>query len=299
MKTVPSPLQAYVDGGGNIAVTEELYTLTLADGVTVFRWSTAAINITIGGNTWLRAGASAPQVTPEGYSQVQLPEIDEATYTVVGGPFTIGGESLTDCAREGLFTSARWQADVLMGPDLPTAQAWGPILSDFEGIVSDVSPAGDGTLSWTINTEPINLGRSSPFVVLAPRCNWTVYDVNCDPGQTLLAAKTLSGAASGVPTLTTIPTTSGALTAKAAGYFNLGFITFTSGALSGKIFDVDTWDGTTFSMAVPLPVAPAAGDAFTVAPGCPNTLGVCSATFGNLANWRGFTHLPTTETAGT
>lgn len=300
MKTVPAALQTYLDGGGNVVFIAELYTLTLADGVTVFRWSTAAVDITIGGNTWHRAnGSNGPGVVPTGYSQTQLPTIDSATYSVVGGSFTIEGESLTQATYDGIFASAHWQADVLMGPDLPTAIAWGPILSDFDGIVSSFAPAGDGTLTLTVNTDPIKLEQQSPFVVLVPRCNWTVYDVNCDPGQTLLAAKTLSGAASGTPTTTKIPTTTSALTAKAANYFNLGFITFTSGALNGKVFDVDTWDGTTFTMAVPLPLAPAAGDTFTVAPGCPNNKPVCLGTFNNLAHWGGFTNIPTTETAST
>lgn len=296
MKLVPAPLQSYLDAGGNIVFAAELYTLTLADGVTVFRWSTAAISITIGGNTWLRASAGAPGVIPTGSSNTQLPSIDSATFDITGGSFTLnGGQSITQAAGNRYFTSARWQVDVLMGPDLPTALAWGPILADFEGVVSDVSPSGPGTVTMTVNTETVNLSRPSPFVVLNPRCNWTVYDKNCDPGQTMLAAKTLTGAASGTPTTKTIPTTTGALTAKAAGYFNLGFVTFTSGALSGQLFDVETWDGTTFTMAVPLPSAPAAGDTFTVVPGCPNTKLVCLNTFANLANWRGFTQIPTAE----
>lgn len=298
MKTIPAPLQAYLDGGGNITFCGELYTLTLADGATVFRWSTVALDITIGGNTWRRSGPNAPIVTPTGTSYVTLPAIDQATFSIVGGPFTInGGQSLTFAASKRYFSGARWQVDVLMGPDLPTALSWGPVLADFEGPVSDVSPSGDGTVTLTANTETIKLARSSPFRTLNPRCPWTVYDKNCDPAQTMLAAKTLSGAASGTPTTTKISTTTSALTAKAAGYFNLGFLSFTSGALVGQSFDVDTWDGTTFTMAVPLPSAPAAADAFTVAPGCPNTKAVCLSTFANLANWAGFTEIPTAEAA--
>lgn len=298
MKTFAASAQAYLDAGGNVAVNVELYTLTLADGVTVFRWSTASTDITISGTTWNRSGPNAPIVIPTGTSYVQLPAVDQATFQVVGGAFTLnGGQTMMVAAAARYFSGARWQVDVLIGPDLPTAIAWGLGLPDFEGPVTDVSPSGDGTLTLTANSETIKLNRNSPFRAEGWRCPWTVYDKNCDPGQTLLAAKTLTGAASGTPTTTKIPTASGALTAKAAGYFNLGFLVFTSGALNGQSFDVDTWDGTNFFMAAPLASAPAAGDTFTVAPGCPNTLAVCSSTFANTANWGGFLHIPTTEAA--
>lgn len=300
MKTVPAVLQAYLDGGGNIVFRGDLFTLTLVDGVTIYRWSTVGMNVVVGSNTWLRSGKSAPSVRRTGFSNSALPTIDQMMLTLSGGTeFTINGQTLTMIASTGYFDAARIQVDHLMGPDLPTAISWGPILSAFEGFVGEVAP-NDGQLVMTVNTEPIKLNKTRPLRPLTAGCPYSVYDKNCDPAQTLAAAKLLSGAASGTPTTLKIPTTTSALTAKAAGYFNLGFLTFTSGALIGQTFDVDTWDGTTFTMAMPMPSAPAAADTFNVNPGCALTLADCATKFSNagtFGNYGGFDHIPTPEAA--
>lgn len=300
MKTVPSLLQAYLDGGGNILFRGDLFTFTLADGVTIYRWSTVGMNVTIGGNTWISSGKNAPIVRRTGFSNSKLPTIDQMMVTLIGGSeFTINGQSLTMLASTGYFDAARMQVDHLMGPDLPTALSWGPILSAFEGYAGEVAP-NNGELVMTVNTEPIKLNKTRPLRPLTAGCPYAVYDKNCDPGQTLLAAKTLSGAASGTPTTVKIPTISAALTAKAAGYFNLGFLIFTSGALNGQIFDVDTWDGTNFFMAAPMPSAPAAADTFHVNPGCDQSFNNCAVKFANAGvngHYGGFDHIPTPEAA--
>jgi len=48
---------------------------------------------------------------------------------------------------------------------------------------------------------------------------------------------------------------------------------------------------------VPVPIAPSAGDALTVYPGCDKQQSTCSAKFNNLQHFEGFPYIPTPETA--
>lgn len=298
MKTLPAGLISYLAGGGNLFFRADLFTISLVDGVTVYRWTTADVPIKVGGNTWLShrdSNTPAPICQRGSFSNAQLPTIDQMDLTLIGGDFKINGQSLTLLASLGYFDGARIQIDHLMGPDLPTALSFGPILSMFEGRIGDITPNGS-EVQMTLNSESITLARPTPFVVFAPSCNYSVYDTNCG---ILQATFTLTGAASGTPTTKTIPTTSAALTAKAAGYFDLGVITFTSGALNGLSCDVESWSGTVFTLAMPLASAPAAGDTFTVYPGCHLTPTDCAGKFSNFSastgHWRGYTHIPTPE----
>lgn len=300
MKTLTAGFTAYLAAGGNVFVRADNYTLTLADGVTVFRWTTADFDHVLGGNTFRAPrdkSSPAPIVQRGAFSNAQLPTIDQLQVSLIGGDFTVnGGQSLTLAAALGYFDGARLLVDHLIGPDLPTVISWGgSINSMFEGRVGSLSPNGN-SLDMTAYSESITLARQTPFVVLTPSCCYSVYDTNCGISQ---AAFTLSGAVSGTPTAKAITTASVALTAKAAGYFDLGVITFTSGALNGQSFDVESWNGTVFTMALPLATLPGAGDTFTVYPGCPLTPAACAGKFNNFSaasgHWRGYTHIPTPE----
>lgn len=70
--------------------------------------------------------------------------------------------------------------------------------------------------------------------------------------------------------------------AGAAGWFADGFITFTSGALNGASFEIKTWDGTTLVLFLSMPSLPAAGDTFTIEPGCNKTADNCQNKFSNI-----------------
>jgi uncharacterized phage protein (TIGR02218 family) len=81
-----------------------------------------------------------------------------------------------------------------------------------------------------------------------------------------------------------------------AGFFSGGKLTFTSGGNSGASRQVKdhTLLGTNVSFLLWTPLARpvAAGDAFTVSAGCDKTLTTCRYKFNNLANHRGFPHIP-------
>ncbi len=88
----------------------------------------------------------------------------------------------------------------------------------------------------------------------------------------------------------------GSLDAYAEGLFTGGKLTWTSGANAGLVVEVkehrlvggtaelDLWQ------RAPKPIA--VGDAFAVTAGCDKRLATCRGTFANVANFRGFPHMP-------
>jgi uncharacterized phage protein (TIGR02218 family) len=89
--------------------------------------------------------------------------------------------------------------------------------------------------------------------------------------------------------------------AKPAGFYTLGRVTVAAGPLAGSsaVVEDHRLEGATAVLALrrPLPAAPAAGTAVTLAPGCDKTFATCVKTFGNGVNFRGFPHVPGRDAA--
>jgi hypothetical protein len=82
---------------------------------------------------------------------------------------------------------------------------------------------------------------------------------------------------------------------QSGGYFDHGQLTFTSGVNNGIHRRVDTYGSGTFKLMPGLPTAPAAGDTFTVIPGCDKQYSTCDAKYHNLVNFPGQPFIPTPE----
>ncbi len=82
----------------------------------------------------------------------------------------------------------------------------------------------------------------------------------------------------------------------AASWFAFGTITWTSGADAGRRAEVlshDLVDGIAILTLLEAPVRPIAEtDTFIIRAGCDKRLATCSGKFGNVANFRGFPHIP-------
>lgn len=129
-----------------------------------------------------------------------------------------------------------------------------------------------------------------------------LYQSSCrnqlfDPACGLVAssyAKTgtiLSGSTQAV-LIATPPTPAG------SGSYQLGRIVMTSGTNTGFQRLIASWDGTSkFQLLYPLPFAVAAGDSFTIYPGCDKSLGMGGcAGFSNTLNFNGEPYIPLPET---
>lgn len=86
------------------------------------------------------------------------------------------------------------------------------------------------------------------------------------------------------------------LQAYAAGWFSFGRIQWTSGANAGRQAEVLSHvllDGVAVLTLLEAPVrAIREGDAFTIRAGCDKSFATCRAKFANVANFRGFPHIP-------
>jgi len=90
--------------------------------------------------------------------------------------------------------------------------------------------------------------------------------------------------------------TASGLASFTAGWFGFGTVTWTSGANAGRRAEVlshDLVDGIAIVTLLEAPVrAMAESDAFIIRAGCDKRLATCSAKFANVANFRGFPHIP-------
>ena len=94
--------------------------------------------------------------------------------------------------------------------------------------------------------------------------------------------------------------TASGLAGFASGWFSFGTIDWTSGANAGRQAEMlahDLVDGVAVLTLLEAPVrAVTKGDAFTIHAGCDKRIETCSAKFSNVANFRGFPHIPGQDT---
>ena len=90
--------------------------------------------------------------------------------------------------------------------------------------------------------------------------------------------------------------TASGLDGLASGWLSRGLLTFTSGANASRAFEVKRHAAAVGIVTIELwqePVhAVQAGDTFIVTAGCDKLLTTCAAKFANVANFRGFPHMP-------
>lgn len=290
MRSAGVALKNWINAGNNISGLAHLVTLTLRDGTTKYRWTNLDASIALGGFAFLSYPAGA-LVRVGSYSQTSRLEVDTFDLTIGGVGFTINGKTLAVLGVQGFFDGARVQVELLPMPT-PGDVSLGSVLL-FEGMVADADPGGtDVRLRCKSELEALNTTRLPRFLV-APSCGNTVYDQNC----ALVRATWTDAGTVASATTTAITTATAGIAAKLTDYYNLGSILFTSGALVGTRRSISKWNTLTdtFALALPLPAAPSAGDAFSVYPGCDRTRSVCSNRFNNLAQYRGFPHIPAPE----
>ena len=274
----------------------DLVTITCLDG-TVFRLTTFETNLTVSGVTYFAGGGefgNAPAVSKGAYRQSADCSIDTLDLTLTG-PWTFRGKTLGQLAASGFFDSASIQIDKLLMPTPGDVTTLGPITAWFAGQVSQPEPKGYVlTLRCKSGLETLNV--KIPRFLLRPQCGNQLYDANCGVSR---GACTLAGSVSSATTMT-VTTATAALTAKASGYFDFGVLHFISGALADVKAAVASggWNGSTFTLCAPLIVAPTAGDLFHVYPGCDRSAAICTAKFGNTAQFRGFPSIPRQESGG-
>ncbi len=287
MRTASAALISFLDAN---AVYEAAwcYTITLLSG-TVYRWTSADIALAYGGNTFATPtdnGTSVPIVQRGAIRHARGLEVQTLDLTLVSGQTVqVGGIPLPLFAHNGGFDGARVLVEwVPQGPNGWGDTSLGSVVI-FEGAVATVDPETTQVILH-VKSDLEKLTWPMPRNLFQPGCLNAFGDTGCG-----LTPPVSSSSANAGATTTSIPSS----LAQAAGYFAQGILTMTSGAASGARRTVSAFSGGTLTLSTPLPVAPAAGDAFTVTPGCARTWAACGV-WANQAHYRGQPWIPPAET---
>lgn len=273
----------------------ELFDLLLSSGATL-RFTSFDVALALGANTYpsnmlVRRGSVSARVGLESQSlDLELsPQGDAITTPSVNGlPFL-------QAVRQGFLDGARLtMRKVFMAvpaSGLPT-NTNGESVVWFVGTVADAT-AGRQTARLVVESDLARLNIQMPRNVLQPGCVHSLFDGGCTLAK---ASFTTSGAVTATGPNTASSFTTG-LT-QASNYFALGVVTFSSGANSGLSRTVRAHSNTNgvLTLVSPFPNVPAAGDTFSIVPGCDKQQSTCSAKFSNLAHFRGYPYVPVPET---
>jgi Phage conserved hypothetical protein BR0599/Uncharacterized conserved protein (DUF2163) len=302
----------------------DLYTITTQTGL-VLRFTTADFDINCGTGTnfggltnpvgiYSSGGVRVDQMSSktqahwkigldsDQWTVVVMPRaIDIVTGTVF--PDVIGNVPWLAAAMAGALDAADVQIDRAYFYRMPTwpipvggATPVGTI-TIFAGLMAEVDTTNSVAV-LTINDYRSLLSYNMPRHYFQGMCRHQVYDNGCDAnGNMNRASYAVSATAKSTSTQSSI-VASAPLTfpANSSNTFTLGQIQFTSGLNAGFWGFVVSWDGgVSLSLLVPMPFAVAAGDAFTVYPGCDKTAATC-ALFNNTPQFGGEPYIPVPET---
>ena len=263
-----------------------LYTFTLAGGARVF-WSAEDQDIAWNGNTYLRGpGITATPITRQIGTQVSQKDVS----LIFDDTVTLDGVRLAKfIASGGLFSATMlFESAYAIAPDQPIVGT----LAEFSGRVTQLKDTGETRATLTVSSWMSLLNVQVPVNLWQPPCLHTVFDSGCKLNRDDFAKAGTVQSATDPLTLVTD------LTPPSAGYYDLGKIVFTSGENEGQSRAIKAQDGGIISLVRALPILPAAGDTFTVYPGCDLTQATCgSAQFNNIAHFKGQPWIPTNEVA--
>lgn len=265
----------------------DLYRLTLASGQ-VLRWSGHDLALQVNGELF----ALGPGIERTRCKWTIGTAVDSLTldlFVDAARPIPINGTPLLAYAAAGGLAGAT--VELIRG--FWGAGSAGPIgtLLWFKGNVSEIPELTRGRMTVTVKSMLERLQVMVPRQVYQSQCLATVYDAEC--GLTR-AAFTTNAAVTTIASLgrTQFGTTLG----QAAGFFNLGTLTFTSGACSGMARTVKVYGTGGITLLQPLPAQIAIGDTFSIVPGCDGLQATCSGKFNNLARFKGQPYIPKPET---
>lgn len=263
----------------------DLYTVTLASGA-VYRWSGSDVQVSANSQTWVLG----PGLRRSALKWKVGLEVDTCTLDITDNLGTvIGGQALIPFIAAGGLGEARVEiarAFWALGATSPVG-----LLLAFSGRVSDIPAIDRFSAQVTVASDLELLDVKVPREVYQAGCLNTVFDATCGLSR---AAYTTSASATGASSAdrTSFPHA----LAQAAGYFDLGVVTFTSGPNAGDSRTVKQHTAGQVVVALPWRVAVASGHAFTIRPGCDGLQATCSGKFSNLVRFRGQPYIPAQET---
>lgn len=289
MRSASTQLQAFLFNTQGF-VFADLYTVTLARGAGVLRWTSADQPVKANGYTFVRG----PRITDAGVKQSRGLSVDAVDITFADeGLTTSNGVPALAYIRGNGFDAAAIQIERAFAADWPTMYGTGPVGTyiRFSGRFSQATDGGPISVKVTGASWLELLNTYVPIDVYQAPCANALFDGRCKLSR---AAYQASGVvAAPAPTETSFNTN----ITPAAGYYDLGTVVFQTGANAGLTRTIKFMQTNgNITVVAPLPVAPAVGDSFFIYPGCDLTQATCTTKFNNLVNFRGEPFIPVPET---
>jgi uncharacterized phage protein (TIGR02218 family) len=296
MKPASSALQALL--ATRQFFVADLYTFAGGNlGTDVLRYCGGDLDVTANGFAYAAGGQTGPYFDRQDNKAKCHWKIgtavDTLVFDVVPGSATVLGAPFLTAVRQGLFDGSELTLERVYMPTYGDTRAG--TVRMFVGRVAEID-AGRSIATFSVNSQLELLNLQMPRNLFQPGCVNNLGDASCTVN---LASYAVTGTVEAGATSSGFPTAS---LSQAAGYFNLGKVVFTSGALAGLSrtvqYNAVESGYQTIGLVGYLPAAPAAGDTFTIYPGCDKTTGAGGcAKFNNLPHFRGFPYVPQPSTA--
>lgn len=269
----------------------ELFTHTLLSG-TVYRWTSADLSLSVGGNTWLAPIDGAPLITRNRFgvkNTVEVPELELR----LGASDTLL-DNLKAQIHNGIWDGARVEMDRVFMPT-PGDTSFGYVLL-FNGRQSGAVIDAEG-VTLTAKGDNVLMNQQAPRNLFQTTCLHTFCDSGCTLSQ---SDYTFTGQ------IVQSPSTARYINwTPPAGFtapqFTLGKVTMTSGAANGQVRTVG-WANpstNTLNFVYPLYDAPAPGDTFDILLGCDRQQTSCQnrvqangTGVNNIQHYRGYPYTP-------
>lgn len=277
-----SPALLSLLAGSSQFVMADLFTITLASGVTV-RYTSADADLTVGAYQFTAQRIKRGRVRM--VCGVEVDTLDINFFTTSGE--SPGGIPFIQSINAGVLDGAHVLLERVFMPTFGDTSAGTVVL--FAGRVADVS-FGRSETRLHVKSDLELLNINMPRNLYQPGCIHTLFDAGCALSKSAFvhADVVQSGA--------TVTTLRGGV-AQADHHFALGTITFDSGANAGASHTIKSYVGGLYTLVRPLVHAPQAGDSFRAYPGCDKTQATCESRFANVIHFRGYPYVPVPETA--
>jgi hypothetical protein len=283
----------------------DLFTITLLDGVTVYRWTDFDEDIHFSGFGTFLFLAQGPCLQRTALGVKNTVEVPELTIklSALDTDF-VGGLNIKTQLHNGYFDGASvWLDRCFMAPPLPT-----PLTAT--GIIggNGITPSGGlfaGRMSQAkitaVGAELTVKGANVLMNQYVPRNQYQVPCIHafCDAGCALSAATFTTtntvgaGSTNHIIQWGTVP--------GAPSNYTFGKVTMTSGAATGQIRTVKSASAAGIVLQYPLYNTPGTGDTFSILKGCSFGLndgsGQDCTAYANTQNWRGYDQIPTADNA--
>lgn len=264
MRSIPAPLLASLQALQSALCT--LWKVQRADGL-ILRLTDHDQSLVVGGQTYTAA---------VGYSA-------SAIKSLAGlAPSNLDIEGLLDTASitEEDLLAGRWDHAQVTVSTVDWSNPGGGSVSLRSGRLGRVE-----TRDGKFVAEMLGLAQLFDLTLgelYQPGCRASLGDSRC---QVALGPLTVTGTVD--TDISDRRTLADAARTETAGYFDYGVLTWTSGANTGLGMEVKASTSGVIELQLPMPYPVAAGDAYSLTPGCDGLFDTCKNRFNNVVNFQG------------